>query len=578
MVKIAGLGVLGLGINAINAIRGFQKMFYSPRVSGNAELKGALDSINENAVDYASQSATIILRLFSNDIMGNGSAFKGWNNYLEAPAFYIGIITLLLIPQLFIFLDKKQKIIHGAFIATWGFISFIPSLRHAFYLFMGDYFRIGLDFIVPAVLLFYAVFALHHIIKNQKINLIILGATITFLLLLLFFPYSTLQANAVDVGLQKIIALIILALGGTLFFVAHPKLGKQAQLVLLGLIIIEAGYFAYKTSSERKTFSKTEYLYDKFGYADGTRKAANYLKETDPTFFRVEKDYKSSNSLHASLNEGMAQEYYGTTSYSSFNQLNYIRFMEEAGLIKKGDETATRWSRGFRGRPILQTFGNVKYNFSNAENPDFKKFGFDSIASFGKIQVLKNRFALPLGFTYDKYISPEEFNKLTAFTKQISFLNGFVLEKEFFKGEVPASISELQASDTTTFVSERYFNFDYYKSFTDSLKADSLTVTNFKQSEIEGAITLKKDKLLFFTIPFDKGWGITVNGEKKVLSRVNFGFSGILLPKGKHTIILKYTPQYYWLGIILSSSFVAVFLLILVLSILRKRREGDTEV
>ncbi len=577
MSKIAALGILGLGMNGINALRGFMKMFYSPRVSGNAGLKAVLDTATENVSDFSLQSSSLFLRLFSNDILGNGSAFKGWHNYLEAPAFYIGLATLLLIPQLFIFLNKKQKITHAIFIGIWAIVSFTPSLRHAFYLFLGNYFRIGLDFIVPTVMLFYAIFALHNIIKHQKINLPLLGVSLASWLVLLFFPYSTLPANAVNPVLQKQIALLLVVLAVVLYFLTDKKNGKIAQYALLALIVFEGGYFAYKTSSERKAFSKAEFESTKFGYADGSRKAVNFLNTNDPTFFRIEKDYQSGNAQHGSLNDGMAQQYFGTTSYSSFNQINYIRFLEEIGLIKKGDETATRWSIGLRGRPILQTFGNVKYNLSNAEKPDFLRLGFDSIATFGKIKVLKNRFALPFGYTYNKFITKEEFNKLSAFNKQLAFLSAFVLEKEYFQGNISPQITAISSKDTSRFVGERFFNFELYKKFTDHLKADSLNITNFSQSKIEGNITLTKPKLLFFTIPFDKGWQISVNGKDKKLSRVNFGFSGIQLPAGKSQIVLKYVPQNYWVGIILSISFNLIFLLILELWYMKKKQSSSNQ-
>ena len=118
---------------------------------------------------------------------------------------------------------------------------------------------------------------------------------------------------------------------------------------------------------------------------------------------------------HSSLNDAQAQGYYGTPSYSSFNQLNYIRFLEEAGVIQKGDEIATRWAPGFRGLPLLQTFGNVKYYLSKSPQPDFLRFGFDSLASVNGITVLKNRYALPFGYTYDRYIPFEDFKGLIRY-------------------------------------------------------------------------------------------------------------------------------------------------------------------
>ncbi len=136
-------------------------------------------------------------------------------------------------------------------------------------------------------------------------------------------------------------------------------------------------------------------------------------EEIDKTaFYRIEKDYQSGSAVHSSLNDALAQGYFGTTSYSSFNQLNYVRFLEETGVIQKGDETATRWLTGLRGSPLLQSFGNVKYHLSKSELPEFLRFGFDSLSTQNGITILKNKYALPFGFTYDKYIDSKDFKSL----------------------------------------------------------------------------------------------------------------------------------------------------------------------
>jgi hypothetical protein len=70
-------------------------------------------------------------------------------------------------------------------------------------------------------------------------------------------------------------------------------------------------------------------------------------------FSELKKITNPGKAQHSSLNDAQAQAYFGTTSYSSFNQINYIRFLDETGIIQKGDEIATRWSPGLRGTAII---------------------------------------------------------------------------------------------------------------------------------------------------------------------------------------------------------------------------------
>jgi len=96
-----------------------------------------------------------------------------------------------------------------------------------------------------------------------------------------------------------------------------------------------------------------------------------------------------------------------------------------------------------------------------------------------------------------------------------------------------------------------------------NIKEDTLQIKTFKQNKITGTIKLAKSKLLFLTIPFDEGWTIRDNGGKRMLSRVNFGFSGFVLDKGMHEIVLEYVPRYYFV-----SSAISIFSILLIISLI----------
>ncbi len=195
------------------------------------------------------------------------------------------------------------------------------------------------------------------------------------------------------------------------------------------MVVSELAYFSYKSYEKREAVSGREFKNDNAGYNDGTIEALNFIKSKDNAkFYRIEKDYQSGNAIHGSLNDAMAQGYYGTTSYSSFNQLNYVRFLEETELIPKGDETATRWLSGLRNYPILQTFGNVKYVLSKSENPEFERFGFERIAEQNKIKILRNLYAVPFGYTYDSYIEYNDYKSLLSYLVSPQSLQNIYME------------------------------------------------------------------------------------------------------------------------------------------------------
>ena len=642
--KMILLGAIGLMMNFASIVRSFSKMYYSPRVAGSASYSNVLSSGNEIA-DQTNIGTSTILRFFSSDILGTGDNFQGWSNYLESPLFYIGLLTLLIFPQVFIYLNKRKKIIFGSFFGFWILTLIFPYLRYAILAFTGDYFRYGFDFFIPFTLLFFAIHALNELDKTFKINYKLLGGTFIVLLIALFFPYQSIAENAINSKIQTIATVFFIFYALLLILMSRTKYKSVGQIGIILLLVIELSYFSHKSYEDRIPITKREFKKELGGYNDGTIEAVNYIKTIDNSlFYRTEKDYQSGSAEHSSLNDALAQGYFGTTSYSSFNQLNYVRFLEETGLIQKGDETATRWLTGLRGNPLLQTFGNVKYHLSKSANPEFRKLGFDSLSRQNSVIILKNRYYLPFGYTYDKYIDSEDFKKLTNyqitgqslssiykdlsrtvelqplnrlisniqvliniehpdidsfsnavttqlgkedaelylmtitkysvsnFRNQTALLNGFVYEKDFHKQINTGDFEKIELTDTNTLVSASNFNFEIYKEITDKLKQDTLQITNFNHADIKGKISLQKTKMLFFTIPFDKGWKIKVNNKESSLLRINYGFTGVVLPKGDHTIELYYVPQYSKLTNTVSLLTIVGFWLYIGFMIFRKRK------
>lgn len=84
--------------------------------------------------------------------------------------------------------------------------------------------------------------------------------------------------------------------------------------------------------------------------------------------------------------------------------------------------------------------------------------------------------------------------------------------------------------------------------------------------------TYKSDKAssLLFTIPYDKGWTATQNGQKITLSKAQDGFMKVDVKSGKGKVILTYLPTGFKEGVILSS---VGLLLFICYNIARKRKK-----
>lgn len=90
------------------------------------------------------------------------------------------------------------------------------------------------------------------------------------------------------------------------------------------------------------------------------------------------------------------------------------------------------------------------------------------------------------------------------------------------------------------------------------LKENALQNINIGTNEITGDISVDKKKLLFFSVPYSKGWEAFIDGEKTDIYKANIMYMAIPLEAGNHHIELKYRTPYLDLGI--GISIVSLFL------------------
>lgn len=564
-LTLAGLGVIGFIGNLAKIIPSYISLFSSPRVSGSVASvgKGASEvAVIENFPEWI----TVIYRTLSTDLLGTGSMYKGWYNYLEAPAFYVGIFSLLLIPQLYSFLNKRQRIAWGVFLGFWLLSAFVPTIRYAIHAFVGNYYKGAYDFILSFALLLPAMFALDKIATQKRINVPVLIASAVVLLFLVNFPLDRAVKKVVQLDVKLWVNLLILSYTSILFLLKFKQFPKAVFLLLLGVVVMESIAFSSFSVKKRKAYRTRAFKVSAGGYNDSTVDAVKYVNQNDSTqFFRAEKDFSSGTSEHGSLNDAMVQGYYGTASYSSFNQGNYIRFLQEASVISFTEETQTRWSLGVRNRPLLQSLCGVKYFFTKNDNSNFLNLGYEKMHKTGDVNILRNRFALPLSFCYDSIVPISEFRKLSPLQKDLMFLRAMVVEDENTELKQPSKT----ANDTIT-----NFGFPYYNQFVAARRQHTLAIRSFKQDEIDGDIELPNSQLLFFSIPFQAGWKAYIDQNEVEIFKANAGFIGIKVPEGKHTVKVRFRPPYYTIATFISYSTSILVLLVYIGLEIRKRRKN----
>jgi uncharacterized membrane protein YfhO len=566
VLKAGALAFLGVLVSAPFFLSNVVQILNSPRVGGKESFFHILSSQPAFRFAPPAQYVSEVLRLFSNDLMGTGNAFRGWQNYLEAPLLYAGLITLLLVPQCIAVVNWRRKIVYLALLVLCAVPLTFPYFRYAFWLFAGDYFR-TFTFFVDLALVYVAVQGLSVITSERRVSVLTVVFTIVGLLLVLYFPTPAYErVTAIDEGLRTLIAVLLVIHGALLVALRAPRLVVLAKVGILTTIAIEAGYFANITVNKRSLLSTAE-LSQKIGFNDYTHEAIGYLDSLDTGFYRVAKDYASGPTMHASLNDGMIQRYQGTTAYHPFNQRGYIDFLQTLDVIHPGNEIETRWAVGPANRLVLQTITSVKYYLTKRPDPNAFGATYDHLADFRDVHVYRNRYALPLGFSYDAYIPASTFAKLMPGLKDQAILKAAVVDDRDvtrltgFPSLQPSALVES-------------YNVPEYDADTRTRRQDTLSIREHSQNGISGTIALTQKRLMFFSIPFDRGWSARVDGKKAELLRLNVGFMGLVLEPGNHTIALEFEPPYLAAGAGISLMSMLVFGALLFRSRISKPAEG----
>ena len=556
LIRLAGYFALGVAMTSWLSLPEVASMLASPRAAtGSGSLFHALVTESPWKLASADEFAAAVIRLYGNDLTGTGSNYAGWNNALESPAFYCGLLMLVALPQVFTFVGARRKALYGGLICVCAIYLAFPFFRRLLSAFMGDYYRMT-ALLVTLVVLVLGARALSCVEEHGRISRPLLWTTTGCLALLLLFEYSLVWRHAPpgafprDTGFLVAATILIMVLHAVgLHAMAGDTVRRtRAKLLLALLVAAEICGVSFITVNHRMVLPAS-YLESGTEYFDSTAVALSALSASDPTFFRIEKVGYS-----AFLNDSLFQGYQGTRAYMPFNHPSYIAFLRamDVPFYFPGN---TAYIDGFGYRYLLNTLVSVKYLLAS-ELVNLPGYAYRE--RHGAVLVYENKNFLPFGFTYDTMIPEGLFDSFSATCRDMALLIGFVPS--------PPARDRLGAYRFKPFPGDASCenvtpekNADLVR----TLSRDRLNIKEYDQTSFKGSITVSRDELLFLSIPFDRGWKMTINGRSSPLENVNIGFSGVPLHPGTYTVDLRYELPGLKQGILVSGIGCLVFLALL---------------
>jgi uncharacterized membrane protein YfhO len=474
---------------------------------------------------------------FSNNLSGHGLNFFGWNDFMRSPIVYSGLLSILLLPQ-FIYLKNKnhKKAILFISIISFSLVIF-PFFPYLFNGFQELYFRwtygiITFNLITTSIIL-------KSILYDSTLNMRTLRFTVVFLVFILFLYWAFFSRHDGEWNFNEVRGLyyenknsyifgkgLILGLLIVIYFTLVRNIRKYK--IIFGLLFIFTTGFElinehYDTFYSRGLVKKENNPY-KSEFAISNQNLLNRIKQKDKTpFYRIEQQYYQFGNI-LTRNNSLSMDYYGLKSYTSLNPKSTYDFCLFFNLVKKRHwpnilPSTEATIKRYRLLNIL----SIKYLLSKEKILDN---AYSLVEKSKGVYVYENENFIPLGCSFDKYILKSKMETYPDEIKDSLVNSTLILEDK--------NINQLKT---------------YFGNITPPVK---MKINHFSNSLIKGCVFSSVKKMLYFSIPCEKGWEIRVNGKVTPYYNVNIGFIGLPIERGFSKIELKFTPPKLKLGIYLS--------------------------
>ena len=548
---------------------GMSLVVFLPMAEVLLDVSSRLESDGTGLLDFLRQCFTpysrkfylsMLKRMFSSNLQNGYGLAKGPQqyvmNYYEDPVLFCSTLAVFLNVQFLAVLRKADMtkrakrvlygvaalILVGTALPVGGTVFnyfTLPTQRYTFVLmtvflllmaWMWDYMRKGGKLNLVLILAVTALMGWAYWcgyeqagFQEYRTNILILTVTgiLTAVCLTLLCFLKDTQIRNVILGVMGVVLVVnVVSEGGTNY--QNRVTMKKTDVPAEVMVQETQRYEEMRTSDDKeiKYRAEIEKPQDFFRemYRVDLADCLNYLKENDPTFYRVEKDYISGTVSMDSSGQG----YRGISTYNSVMNGNVKEFVETCypELFFADHNHYTFWNN--MDDNWLAAFLGVKYILSGNGEPDETKYKL--LDQVGSLYIHENVLDAQTAHFYTQDISEESLKELCTEENREELLGEAIALED---GTEIGDASEIQ-----TLKSEEQETAEQNSSVT--LDAPQ------KDSVVTGSVHAEADGYALFMIPYEKGWSLTIDGEKAELLRGDIGFLACEVPEGDHTILLTF--------------------------------------
>lgn len=484
-----------------------------------------------------------------------------------------GWLPLFSMVGIFVWFSQRKNHWLKRVIGICIFMAMVPFLNSAFYAFNTSYYARW--FYMPILMMCLATISLT---EDSSVNWRsgykwVLGITLAISLVIGFFPQEDTEHKG-----KYIFGLYSQSEDGMYVF----RFWITCAVAILSLVIL--GMLLKVLKNDRQAFYRgatacvciIAIVYGNIFIACGRSHSYEIKEVMIDKLIEGKVDLEKSDDYRIDVYDGVDN----TSMYLGYPGINAFHSVVPSSIFEFYDYIGVERSVGSRPdtdqaaiRPLL----SVKYLLNRKDN-DSKSFldeddepkmsNYEYIKTDGGYYVYENKNYIPYGFSYNYYMSYDFCDEYSKSSRAAMMLKAILLTDEQIEKykDILENIEQLEmppfgSDETGTTLSQTDSAMEY-----DCEKLRETAAYSFKRDNtgFTADVTRDKENLVFFSVPYDKGWSATVNGEPAEIEKVNAGFMAVKVGAGSSRIRFEYKTPGLVLGLEITGA-AAILLLIYLL-------------
>lgn len=368
---------------------------------------GRLTSSQENSIGYFFYNMKYYGKLFQG-VFAPGVTPGYWVELSTTPVAAISFVIL--------FCNKKYIKLRNCFILVCIAL-FVPAFGYLMngFSYLTNRWSFLINFLI-AIIFTITYPDIFHLKRAEKI-LLFMGLIGYCILSFLCPSLKTVKLGCVLLLITSIIILVL-----QLSFFQNKRLIQELALYFLVVITIGInGFLFYSPKSN--------------GYINEFLNKEQVKSMTYNSFIAITKDIKDNSFYRVETygdtirNEALILDYKDVSGYFSLMNGTIADYLYNLEVI---DQRNAYCFDGFDGRTILGTLASVKYFITT--NKTSVPYGYKLIKKqkfkSKPYYLYENLYALPIGYTYNSFITEESYSMLNSLEKQNALLHAAILKHE----------------------------------------------------------------------------------------------------------------------------------------------------